>query len=91
MSLNESYPLMRHFQRELEGFHQALSVQQRSLKEGYVLLDALWRDADHQAIAVMLETVMAENDAYLKTDAPVFEDHIARKLQQLARYLRGNG
>lgn len=90
LSLNESYPLMRNFQRELEAFNQAVSQQQRTLKEGYTLLDDLWRTPDGQAVALMLEECIAAGDVYLKTDAPVFEDHIARKLQQIAGYLRGN-
>ncbi|NIF22132.1 MULTISPECIES: hypothetical protein [Pantoea] len=89
MSLNESYPLMRNLQRELEAFHQALSGQQKSLQEGFTLLRDLWCDEQHQATAVLLEECMAENDAYLKTDAPELDEHLAVKLRQIASYLRG--
>lgn len=88
--LNESYPLMRNLQRELEAFHQALAGQQKSLQEGYALLGELWRDEQHHATAVLLEECIAENDAYLKTDAPALDDHLAVKLRQIASYLRGN-
>jgi hypothetical protein len=81
---------MRILQRELEAFHLALAGQQKSLQEGYVLLGELWRDEQHHATAALLEECIAENDAYLKTDAPLLDDHLAVKLRQIACYLRGN-
>jgi uncharacterized protein YukE len=87
MSMNDTFREMRNFHAELTKFNDQLGASMKDLQSNHDHVNPLWQDdmrKEYDSHWRELDEMMKN---YLTREGPNYSNFLAKKLQDLARYL----